>query len=255
MGTHCVWFSQSFISSFFVCAKGTTVSFWFPCFLPRFKICSRVPGSLRFFREWLVHRAELCGVCFAFFLLPGRSSSWLNWWLRVEARCGHPSFQGKKWASWPEKPGHASVSTPYRKLGGTSFPQVAVFQGGWTSCPDREGWAKWFWWFLCSPASMKDREFRGQTQIWPGFQNWVLTCFGISVGVMVRVGAGKARQAGERQTHYVPRGAGKHPTWSDSPLITTASVAPWHCFPFPWNFSGFRNKTSRTKRSYKIFQS
>ena len=46
------------------------------------------------------------------------------------------------------------------------------------------------------------------------------------MGVMVRVGAGKARQAGERQTHYVPRGAGKHPTWSDSPLITTASVAP-----------------------------
>ena len=32
-----------------------------------------------------------------------------------------------------------------------------------------------------------------------------------SMGVMVRVGAGKARQAGERQTHYVPRGAGNTP--------------------------------------------
>jgi hypothetical protein len=75
------------------------------------------------------------------------------------------------------------------------------------------------------------------------------------MGVMVRVGAGKARQAGESKLIRIPEERETPHVEPDSPLITTVSVAPWHCFPFPWNFSSFRNKITRTKRSYKIFQS
>lgn len=67
--------------------------------LPRLKIFSSVSWPFLFLLWIAVHLDWIFCVCFCF-LLPGRSSSWLNWWLRVEPGCGHPGLQ--RFLRWKE---------------------------------------------------------------------------------------------------------------------------------------------------------